>query len=184
MNKNKLFIIIASLVLLVPFLFFITEKTSVTDIYNKPPLSTDAKTTSEAPTAQTDFTNGNDRPIVQNSKTEGTVRDNNGNISSTPPESQWSKSVSGEITVYSPPKNSVLVSGGTLSGASTLSKVSYRLIDDVSGVISSGDISVVNGKFSGTFDFATSGSQGRLDIFSTNDTGKESNNVEIPIRFK
>ncbi len=185
-TKKKL-LIIACAALLILFVLFVLEKRHVIDLYNKDKQTSedeDAKTTSTAPTAQEDFSEGGERPIARGDKDEGLVADTGGSVQSIPPENQWSVSADKAITVYLPSKDSVLVSGSTLSGSSTLPHVNFRLIDDVSGLIAQGTLSVVNGKFSGTFSFNTSGANGRLDIYNASVDGIESSNVEIPVRFK
>ena len=143
-----------------------------------------AKTTSTAESAQSDFSDGDDRqPQVTTPKTEGTVSDNNGAVGSVPSSSQWSSSKSGAVTAYSPAKNSKVTNGSAISGSATGSRVSFRIIDNVSGVISQGELSVVGGKFSGTLSFSTTATEGRLDLFTTRADGVEENNVEIPVRF-
>ena len=143
-----------------------------------------AETTSKEPSAQSTFTGGGKRKVVQSDKNEGVITDTGGNISSLPPSSDWSSSANGVITVYSPAKNSLLSSGQLLLGESAANRVSFRLIDSVSGVIAQGSVGIVNGKFSGSFSFNTTADNGRLDIFTTNIDGMESNNIEIPVRFK
>jgi hypothetical protein len=183
-SKKKLFFLIAGAGLALLVLLFVLEITHVINLYSKKqPVATDAKTTSTAPTAQEDFTEGGERPIARSDKTEGIIQDTGGTAPSTD-QAQWSSSSDGAITVYMPAKNDLITSGGTLSGASNLSKVSFRLIDDVSGVIAQGSLTVVNGKFSGSFSFSTNGTNGRLDIFSAAPDGVESSNVEIPVRFR
>lgn len=144
------------------------------------------KTTSTAPSAQEDFTNGGDRPVAATPEDKGTatVSDTQGQQGTIPDKSQWSTSTTGEITVYTPAKDKLLVNGDIVSGESTLSSVYYRVIDNVSGMISQGQLSVVNGKFSGTVSFTTTAASGRLDIYGALDSGKEFSNVEIPVRFK
>ncbi len=155
---------------------------------NKPKLNDSVtKTTSTAPSAQEDFTGAEERPVLENpseDKGSASVVDNQGTIESTPPEEQWTISKTGQITVYTPVNNQLLSSGSALSGESTLPTVSYRVIDNVSGVINEGQLIVVNGKFSGSINFLTSASEGRLDIYSSNEDGIEFSNIEIPVRFK
>lgn len=93
-------------------------------------------------------------------------------------------SASGDITVFQPQANSLIKSGFSVSGKSNENIVSYRLIDDNVGVIASGILNVVSGKFSGKFNFSTQGSRGRFDVFHTLSDGREVDVVEIPIRFK
>lgn len=144
----------------------------------------DAKTTSTAPSAQENFSGGGDRPVYSTDKNEGTVQDNSGNISSVPPKSQWIKSADSSITVYGPAKNSLVKNGESLSGSTSYSQVSFRLIDDISGVIAQGTLSVVNGRFSANINFSTTGTNGRLDVFGVKEDGTELSNIEIPVRFR
>lgn len=141
------------------------------------------ETTSKELSAQSSFTNGGKRTVVQSDKNEGVVTDTGGNISSLPPSSDWSSSYGGAITVYSPVKNSILSTGQTMSGVSTADRVSFRIIDSVSGVIAQGSLGVVNKKFSGSFSFETTAKEGRLDVFTVSSDGVESNIIEIPVRF-
>lgn len=143
-----------------------------------------AQTTSTTPTAQSDYTSGNDRPVSNQDKNEGLVVDNHGNVGNVPSEDQWTSSNSGQITVYFPAQNALLADGDSLSGSSSLSEISFRLIDSVSGLIAQGQITVVNGKFSGTFDFNTSANEGRLDVFGVASDGTEFSEIEIPVRFR
>lgn len=114
---------------------------------------------------------------------QGTSKDQNGNIPSTPNPTTWQQSASGLITLKQPSANSTLQSGFELSGSASVSKVQYRLIDNEVGVISQGFISIVNGSFGATISFQPHASSGRLDVFSTNDSGAETNEVQIPVKF-
>jgi hypothetical protein len=143
-----------------------------------------SKTTSTAPTAQSDFTGGDNRTPQVKDKTEATVTDNNGSVSSVPPASQWTNIPSGAITLYTPAKNGIINNGDTLAGKATVSSVSFRLIDDVSGVIAQGQLAVKSENYSGTFNFTTSASEGRLDVFNTKADGTEQNVIEVPVRFR
>ncbi|MBA3758775.1 hypothetical protein H0X10_04075 [Candidatus Saccharibacteria bacterium] len=184
-SNQKTLLIIVGVVLALLVLLIVLEKTKVINLYSKKqPTSTEAKTTSTAPTAQADFSDGDERLIADTSRNEGIIKDTGGNLTDIPAESQWQKSSDGKITVYTPGKDSVVKNGDTLSGSSSLSQVSFRLIDDVTGVIAQGTLSVVNGNFSGSFDFSTTGTNGRLDIFNSSPDGIESSNTEIPVRFK
>ena len=142
-----------------------------------------AKPTSTAVTAQENFSDGDSRTPVNNSKNEGTLQDNSGVVSAITPESQWSTSKDSAITVFNPAPNSILKSGSQISGKSAYSEVSFRLIDDVQGVISQGNIKVINGTYAGIMNFSTQGKVGRLDIFKTNSEGIEKSNVEIQLRY-
>jgi hypothetical protein len=148
-----------------------------------------AQTTSTAPTAQSNYNGGSERPTTTNSNTaangaNNTVTDNNGSSPTTTPSSSWSKSADGSsIVVYTPAANGLLTSGDSVSGTSTQPSVSFRLVDNLSGVIAEGKLTVVNGKFSGTFSFSTKATGGQVDIFNQAADGTESNNVAIPVRF-
>ncbi len=154
---------------------------------NQPVVDTSSKTTSTAPTAQSDFTGGNDRdPGNTDGEDDGSgiVEDANGDISNTPSRSGWTTSKSGEVTVYGPVSNGSLKSGDMLTGKTSAKTVNFRLIDDISGVISEGQLNVVSGKFSGKFNFKTRADQGRLDVFLTKSDGTEYGNVELTVRFQ
>jgi len=186
---RKVWIVVLAFALLLIFAgIWIIHKHTSKESATQLPVSVqdkNAKTTSTQPTAQSDYTGGSPKgqstPTTQSP--EATVTDNNGVVSSTPPSSQWTTSPNGVITVYSPAQNSVLKSGDTLSGASSASRIYFRLIDNVSGVIAQGSISVVNGKFSGKFNFSTTATQGRVDVFEQNANGVESSNVSVSVRF-
>jgi hypothetical protein len=168
---------------------FILEKTHTTDLVKKPSNtdqhSSDAKTTSKQPSAQSDFSSGQPRKeVTQSNMNEGVVNDNKGVIDSVPSESVWTKSADGSsVIVYGPAANQTLKSGQKLTGTSTATVVNFRLIDNVQGVIATGTIDVIDGKFSGTFDFSTTADQGQVDIFTTAPNGSEANTVSIPVRF-
>lgn len=144
----------------------------------------EAQTTSDEPSAQADFSGGDERTPVSNERsTSAVVNNTNGQIDSTPPKSQWTVSSSGQITLYEPAKDKQLASGNIIAGKSQLGEVNFRLIDNVSGVIATGSLPVKNGKFSGTFSFETTATEGRLDVFGIRNDGTEFSTIELPIRF-
>lgn len=147
-----------------------------------------AKTTSDAPSAQEDFSDGNDRGEPGNTLGEddgtATVTDNNGQTNSQTNPHKWISSKSGDVTVYSPTSGQLTRSGDQISGKTSLDSVNFRIIDNLSGVIASGKLKVVKGKFSGTIDFSTNADKGRIDVFGTLDSGKEFSNIEIPVKFR
>jgi len=179
-NKKILLALTAAAVLAVGsyFLYLRMTKKSDTNIGDK--------TTSTAPSAQENFTNGSDRPIATTPENRGdaTIADNQGQQTVIPSKSQWTTSKTGEITVYTPAKDKILIKGDLISGESSLAVIYYRVIDDVSGMISQGQLAVVNGKFSGAISFTTTATNGRIDAYSATDSGKEFSNVELPIRFR
>ena len=115
---------------------------------------------------------------TSNLSNQGNSIDHYGNSPSpiTTQQNQWVQSQSGYLTVKTPTLNSTISSGFILNGTdSTATNVNYRLIDNSTGVIAQGVISVVNGNFSATINFKSSGSSGRLDVFNTDSNGKEIN---------
>jgi hypothetical protein len=87
------------------------------------------------------------------------------------------------ITLFEPKSGAKLSSGDKITGKSTLNEVDYLLIDGETGVISQGKITVTNGTFSKNIFFKNISSSGRLDVFSTETNGKESNLIEIDVKF-
>lgn len=188
-RKRKIFLSLGLILLLAFLTLMILEKTHTTDLIKMPgntkitAKDKPAQTTSKEPSAQSTFSNGQPRSTTTTNKTEGIVTDKHGTIPSTPDESLWSKSANGSLVVYSPTQNTTLTSGQSISGSSTSNRVSFRLMDNITGVISQGSISVVNGKFSGTFNFSSKATEGRVDFFTATPDGVESNNVSIPVRL-
>ncbi len=172
-------ILIVVILVVALFGFLLSEVTGNTRILSS--LTDNTPNTSDP--SQEDFTGEKEREVVYSDKEEGVISDTKGNVDTTPPEDKWTTSVDKKISVYSPIPNTVLASGSILSGQATTANVSFRLIDNVSGVIAQGKVSVVNGKFSGVFDFKTVATEGRLDVFFANDNGSESSTIEIPVRF-
>lgn len=169
-------------------LLAVLEYTNIINLYDKTPQPADdtAKTTSTTETAQEEFSNGDFREpggsLEENSGT-ASVADNQGVSDAASSGGDFVVSSTGEIKSYSPKANSLVKTGFTVSGESSLKKVSFRLIDSVSGVIANGELEVVNGKFSGTISYNTSAPEGRIDLFGTKSDLSEYSNVEIPIRF-
>jgi hypothetical protein len=148
----------------------------------------EAKTTSTAPSAQEGFNQKGSTKEPGNTISENggsaSINDNQGEIDNTIDKSNPTISSSGETTVYSPQQNTLISPGATITGSSKLSTVFYRIVDDFSGVISSGRLSVVGGEFSGTLEFDTSATEGRIDLFGAKTDGTEYSNVQIQIRYK
>lgn len=148
--------------------------------------ASDYHTTSTAPSAQDNF-KGDKKPVPQTTpEPSATGTDQNGAVTNQPPDqSTWSKSPDGHsIIVYAPAKNSTFTSGGSVFGAASSATVSYRLSDAVSGLLTSGTVNVVDGKFSIKLSFSSSASTGNIEVFTQQDSyGPESNNVLIPVRF-
>jgi hypothetical protein len=145
-----------------------------------------AKTTSTLPSAQSDFDSGDSNKDAGN-----TLNENQGSAGASDTNGQSSTSTgsprtssTNEITVYLPLDNAVVKSGQELSGTSSLSEVSYRIIDNVSGVIGSGTLKVVNGNFSGILDINSTASEGRIDVYGTRADLTEFSNIKIPVKFQ
>lgn len=186
--KNKK-ILVFIILILVALIFVFLEKARITNLYSKDALDTSEteQTTSTTKTAQSDFTSGGERQpgnTQSENKGSGGIIDTNGTMPSSVDTSSPTISKSGEITLYSPKQNSLLTSDLEVSGISTLNEVSYRLIDDVSGVINMGKLNVVDGKFGGKLTFQTNAKEGRLDFYGSRSDGAEFGNIEIAVRFR
>ena len=184
-SNKKSYILVAIVflvILIILFWYFVITKDNKNNTSN----DEEAKTTSLAPTADENFSTGNDRPEqgLNSDKGEAIISDNQGSIDNIPNESNWIKSATGEITLYSPSENQLIKNGDVISGESELSSVSFRIIDDLSGLISTGELAVVDNKFSGSISFSTTATVGRLDIFGTRSDGAEFSNIEAGVRFK
>lgn len=189
-NKSKkIALVILLAVLTTAAVLFILEKKQIINLYSKKStdhVSNEAKTTSETPTAQDDFQSDEVREpgsTLDENKGSGDITDTGGSLSSIDTSNPVA-SKTGEITLYSPKKQSIIKSGHVIGGTSLLNTISYRLIDSVSGVIGMGEIKVVNGKFSGNLVFKTTAKEGRLDIYASRADGNEYSNIEIPLRFE
>lgn len=195
-SKNKRMIALIAFVLFLAIIsLLILHKTNTINLFNlsrenERQITEDdknAKTTSSTPTAQEDYSDGDEREpgnSLNENRGSSNISDLNGQIPQGTSTSSSTSSATGEITVYTPANNSQIETGQTIAGTSTLSKVAYRVIDDVSGMIAMGELSVVNGKFSGRINFDTSSSSGRIDIFATKPDGSEYSPIEILVRFR
>lgn len=164
--------------------FELTGRTSVFLDHSKKVVDTKSKTTSDEPSAQADYSDGGNRePAGAQSKDTTAVQDTRG-IDVPESAAQPLVSTDGAITVYSPGHGAVLLSGSSLTGKATVSVISYRLIDNKSGVTATGDLKVVNGNFSGKFNYSNAGTEGRLDVFQTGPGGIEKSILEIPVKLR
>jgi hypothetical protein len=146
-----------------------------------------ATTTSIAPSAQADYSEGDKNIPSGTPESNASGTDQNGSIADqTPPSSDWSSSSDGNsIVVYSPAKNGLLTSGSSVFGRATSNTVSYRLSDSASGLLTSGTANVVDGKFSIKLSFSAAASTGNVEVFNQTDPySPESNNVIIPVRLQ
>lgn len=184
-NKKIFLILILSIASLTLILLFVLERTNKTNFFgNNAVLTENGETTSSAETAQSNYTDGNIREpgnTLNESKGSATLI---ANPVQSDNHSNPIVSKTGDITLYSPKSNAIVGSEFSISGSSNLSMVSYRVIDDISGVIGSGELTVTNGKFGGMINLQTNASSGRLDFFGTRQDGTEFSNLEVAVRFK
>lgn len=124
-------------------------------------------------------------PTTPNNNRQGGVIDKSGQTTSAlPPSSQWVSSSSGNITLQLPSPNSIVRSGDTISGLAKVSGIQFILKDDAVGVISQGNLSVVNGKFAGTMQFTPHSNTGKLEVYYPDPSnGAEQDIIEIDVSF-
>lgn len=179
------------------FVLLVIILACVSFMYIRSNNNSDNKKTEHSNTDQANATTTSDQPSAQNNYSGGdqrdpgnTISENRGTADVTDTgqpnnnETGGLTSSSGEITVFSPISNSVVGYNFTLSGKSSLSKISYRIIDNVSGMIATGELKTINNGFSGKINVKTTATEGRLDIFATKDDSTEYSNIEIPVRFQ
>lgn len=87
------------------------------------------------------------------------------------------------ITLYNPVKNQRLKSGDSITGKASTQTVYYRISDDINGMISNGQLKVVDGKFSGIINVNTSAKNGTFEVYSFNTEGQEINNINIEVTY-
>lgn len=186
LRRKSVMLIILALLSITMFAFLeLTGRTTVLlDRGSKRVVDNTSKTTSDAPSAQSDYSSGGKREVQEREpKSTTEVKDTRGTTESTY-SSKPLTSADGAITVLTPGLNSTFRSGSSLAGKSSLEKVSYRLMDNVSGVTATGSLDVVNGSFSGTFSFSSSATAGRLDVFQVGPGGIEKSIIEIPVNLR
>ncbi len=113
----------------------------------------------------------------------GGVADTSGSATVPTQASASASSASGVITLSTPSKGAKLASGDTVAGTAKVAQVQYRIKDDSYGVLATGPLSVVSGKYSGTISIRPKGTTGTLEIFDFNTSGVEENNVKITVTF-
>jgi hypothetical protein len=122
-------------------------------------------------------------PANNSAHSVGGGTDTNGQSQASTSPDQWITAKSGLITVQQPTVNAIVRNGDILSGTAKVGTINFRLIDNSVGVISTGSLNVVNGKFSGKLGFTPHSTTGRLDVFSTEPDGTEINEIQIAVRF-
>lgn len=184
-TKRK--ILIFSLICIVVLALAALEITNTTHWLHKSPMvSIPSKPITSLPRQSSAKTTADNKTPAGSSFSQQTGTDEKGKIPNAVPTdpNKWLMSQSGMITVKLPTANTLFKSGDKVFGSSKVSGIQYRLIDDQSGVISQGHISVVDGNFTAAVHFTAHGITGRLDVFSADDNGRESNEVQVPVNFK
>lgn len=180
-NKKKIYIVVIVAILLIG--------AGVAYVLHQSRKPKPAETTSTSKTAQSDYDQGKERPTDgQNIGTnQGGAVDNKGsNDNTSTPGEPKTVSSTGMITVLGLSTNSLLKNGDALRGTTdkTIGTVQFRVLDEATGVVAQGELSVVDGTFSGTLHFNAKSATGRIDVFNFDAGGREANNIEIPVRFK
>lgn len=194
LSKKQAVLIVGALIVIgVGTYAFLTRDTP--QDFDTSQLTSDAKSTSDLPSAQPGFhasdidagDTAKDREpgnSIREDQGSAGITDTNGTISGSIDTSKPITSESGEITVYSPQNNQSVTGEMPVAGAAKLKTVMYRVSDDVSGVIETGSLNVVNGKFSGSLRITTGAKSGQVSFFGTQDDGNEFSNVTIPLNFR
>jgi hypothetical protein len=122
--------------------------------------------------------------VPKNSQIGG-AKDNNGQVTGNLPNpSYWVSSDNGDITLQEPSPNATLQSGDSIVGTAKVNTVQFILTDNTVGLIAEGNLSVVNGKFSGTLSFIAHSSSGVLQVYYPNsNNGAEEDIIEINVKF-
>lgn len=174
MTKRKLLILLVIIASIIGILWKL----------NNHSLASNAKTTSKSPTAQNNYSAGAARPnSASTGNSQGGVVDTKGRDVTNNSNSQSAPASTAAINLASPTTNALVVSGDNITGEANVPTVMFRLIDNDAGMIAQGQMTVVEGKFSGTLRFQPKGSNGQLDVYSTNSLGAEENEIQIPIQF-
>ena len=151
--------------------------------------------TAESPAASDDFEADNDRNIGERLERSGSTTDTStdsdqsddneaGDNNHRQDSTTAISSGSGNITVTSPSQNSTFNSGDSLRGHAKVDRVHYRLIDNAVGVVVEGSSRVnSDGQFSAKFDFDSPGNKGRIDVFTVDENGIESDYVLIDVKL-
>jgi hypothetical protein len=166
------------------------ELTNTTHFFHAKPQSKQVVTAgkpvaapSQAGSSPAQSPSGQKTITTDNSQPSGGATDTHGSSVPDTTSSQWVTSQTGYITVKSPLADSRLQDGGTVAGSAKVGTVYYRLTDNKVGVIAQGQLTVTDGKFSGSLHFQPKGTGGRLDVYSTDSAGIEYNEVQINVSF-
>ena len=180
-GSGKLIKALFGVLILAAFVIIALELTNTTHFFHKTASSS----------ASTDITSakvskpGKQAPSTSNKPNNGGVTDNKGQTSGTAPsQSKWTSSNSGNITLQQPYPGQTVKSGSVLSGTAKVSSVQFILVDNSVGQIAKGNLSVVNGKFSGVMNFTAHSKNGKLEVYYPDpNTGAEKDIINIDVNF-
>ena len=177
------------LLILVPILLFAGGVYAYTQIYDT---DNDSEDSTESPAASDDFEADSDRDVGEPLERSGASTDTssdedqpeNNDTDDRQDNASGISSDSGNITVTSPGNGDNFNSGDTLRGRATVDRVHYRLIDNTVGVVIEGSSRVnEEGRFSAKFDFDSPGNAGRIDVFTIDENGIESDYIFIDVKL-
>lgn len=104
---------------------------------------------------------------------------------SIPPQNEWQYSSNGSIVLQFPTQNTAFVSGQPIVGLSSITPVSFLLVDNTVGKIAGGTLNVVNGKFDSSIEFTPHSKSGVLQIYHPNPSnGAEQDIININVNFQ
>ncbi|HSX42990.1 MAG TPA: hypothetical protein VLF59_02790 [Candidatus Saccharimonadales bacterium] len=178
--------LIVGLLVAVGLVFLVLELTNTTHIFHSRPQSKAIVTVGTPVTPKTSSghtTQSGEKDLSTTNSQPGGATDTHGAADTTTDSGKWTVSQTGYITIKSPLADAKLQDGAVLAGSAKVDQVSYRLTDNAVGVVSQGQLNVTDGKFSGTLHFTPKGTGGRLDVFSTDPSGVEYNEVQINVSF-
>lgn len=160
--------------------YWYTTSQSTTDTDNSS-LASSAKGDPIDPTVEERVKGGGGSGQGQQSAPTGGVVDTGGkNVTS---QSGGVSSQSGNITLYSPVPNQKVTGTIAVKGAAKTSVVYYRINDNVSGMIGSGQLLVNNGFFSGTLAANTTATKGSFEVYSFDSHGREIDNLSVELQY-
>ncbi len=188
-RTKKYSVVAVVLIVAIGIVVLVLELTNTTHFFHKSSVvRAPSKPISSLPASSKSANTINTKvPVGSSHLSQGGPTDEAGQVPSNTPtdSSEWSVSASGDLTVKLPGAQQTLHSGSIITGvvSTKVSQVQYRLTDNVVGVISQGPIDVVNDNFTAFISFKSQGSSGRLDVFTTDASGKEFNEVQTPVNF-
>lgn len=144
--------------------------------------ATDTTSSSTIPNDNEDYVQSGGGSGQDDSQTAGSgITDTEGE--NVKPSDSGISSSSKNITLYNPAKNQHIKSGDVITGKANVQTVYYRINDDINGMISNGQLKVVDGKFSGVINVNTRAKNGTFEVYSFNAEGQEVNNISIEVAY-